>query len=372
MTRVLIPVQGDTSGGIATVLRNHLECFKPSITPVFLFLGKGNFYEEIKKNAFELYLIENVDSLNIPILLENIFYYFKNYIKVQKLIAQIEYTIKYVQFDLVHSHKKGFVLLMGEILKGRSIPLILTIHTMPKMDLYTSKIRVYLWCLFINKYVSLFYTVARVLLDQYKHVKCRTAVIHNAVPIVTKIESEIIFDEIRIGYIGRIKEAKGLHLLIDAFEELQKDFKLDLELVIAGELNDSIPYHQKIISKSHQLGNISLKGYIHSGEFFEYINILCIPSYSEVCSMSILEGMASGVPVVATSVGGTPEIIEDLVDGLLTSTCKEDIYNKLKMLIQDVEFANKIVAKARYRVENEFSIDVWDRSIRKVYKQVLK
>jgi glycosyltransferase involved in cell wall biosynthesis len=74
--------------------------------------------------------------------------------------------------------------------------------------------------------------------------------------------------------------------------------------------------------------------------------------------MAMLEAMAAGVPVVATAVGGTPELITHGVTGVLVAPGRpEELADALVALLEDASRAEALRVAARRRVEERFSLD---------------
>lgn len=84
-----------------------------------------------------------------------------------------------------------------------------------------------------------------------------------------------------------------------------------------------------------------------------------------------LLAMANSVPVLASRVGGLPEIVEDGITGLLTSNEAREIGAAMKRLMEDRPFASALAARARDRVESEFSIERMVDGTVRVYERVL-
>jgi glycosyl transferase family 1/glycosyl transferase family 4 len=84
-----------------------------------------------------------------------------------------------------------------------------------------------------------------------------------------------------------------------------------------------------------------------------------------------LLAMAAGAPVLASRVGGLPEIIEDGVAGLLTSNEPEAVASQIRRLLNDRPFATRLATVARARVEQRFSIEHMVSDTIRVYEGVL-
>lgn len=95
-------------------------------------------------------------------------------------------------------------------------------------------------------------------------------------------------------------------------------------------------------------------------------------SESEGLGSAALLAMAHGVPVIASAVGGLPEIVEDRRTGLLTSNEPEVIAEQIRCLLNDRRLAREIGTRARDRVEREFSSERMTRETMAVYENLLR
>jgi glycosyltransferase involved in cell wall biosynthesis len=86
---------------------------------------------------------------------------------------------------------------------------------------------------------------------------------------------------------------------------------------------------------------------------------------------AVLLAMAAGAPVLASRVGGLPEIVEDGVTGLLTSNEPQAIAKQIQRLLTDRPLALRLAARARSRVEKEFSLDRMVSETLRVYERIL-
>ncbi len=86
---------------------------------------------------------------------------------------------------------------------------------------------------------------------------------------------------------------------------------------------------------------------------------------------AVLLAMAAGAPVLASSVGGLPEIVEDGVTGLLTLNEPEAIARQIQRLVADRPLASRLAASARSRVEKEFTVERMVSETLRVYERIL-
>lgn len=94
-------------------------------------------------------------------------------------------------------------------------------------------------------------------------------------------------------------------------------------------------------------------------------------THSEGLGSGILLAMAAGVPVIASRVGGIPEIVEDGKSGLLVANTAEDIAAAILRLQQDPPFAEALAERARRQVEERFSIPAMVAGTLRGYQRVL-
>ena len=108
--------------------------------------------------------------------------------------------------------------------------------------------------------------------------------------------------KLKIICVSRLVQRKGIEYLIKAVENL------DVELIIIGKGNQE-DYLKKIASK-----NVKFLGYVAHSELNKYYSeadIFALPSLNEGMSNTIMEAMASGLPIITTNTGGTKELIKD-------------------------------------------------------------
>jgi len=99
---------------------------------------------------------------------------------------------------------------------------------------------------------------------------------------------------------------------------------------------------------------------------------LVLPSYAEGLPMAILEGMAYGLPIIATRVGAIPEVITDGVEGFLVEPGDiESLADRLLRLSMDAELREQMGIAARRRVEADHSLDVMVEGLLTVYSEAL-
>jgi glycosyltransferase involved in cell wall biosynthesis len=100
-------------------------------------------------------------------------------------------------------------------------------------------------------------------------------------------------------------------------------------------------------------------------------DIFVLPSAAEACPMALLQAMACGVPVIASSVGGVPEVVRNGVDGVLVDPGADDqLVSALALLTQDVRLRERLGAAGRARVASHFGIEQTVGSLLAIYEEL--
>lgn len=173
-------------------------------------------------------------------------------------------------------------------------------------------------------------------------------------------------------FLGRLDGNKSPDVVLRAAKKLSPLFP-DARFVFAGD-GDIDHYHELSVElgvddKCDFLGWISGEGKEH---LFSQIGIFCLPSKNEGMPMSVLEAMAHGIPAVSTSVGGTPQVIDDGVNGYLIDVGDESALEvALRKLLSSTELRQEMGFAARKKVKEKFSIESSIDALIGVYNALL-
>ncbi len=180
-----------------------------------------------------------------------------------------------------------------------------------------------------------------------------------------------------IGTIGRITHTKGQHILIQATAKIIKKFP-QIKILLIGDTfrPEDEKYKKELINLIKKLkleGSVFLLGYqknIYS--LMKSLNITVVPSLVESFGRVIIESMAVKTSVIASRVGGIPEIIEDNQSGLLFPTNNADILVcKIQELLRDPKKCKRIAKEGHKRYKKYFSIEKMMNNIQMLYEKIL-
>jgi glycosyltransferase involved in cell wall biosynthesis len=211
----------------------------------------------------------------------------------------------------------------------------------------------------------------------------RITVLHNAVPASeenhssaaaatrSRLRSDLgIEPEAQIILsIGRLSKEKALADLVPAMHRLRQ-MRPDraFRLIIAGEGPEG-PNILRAIREAGLDQNIMLVGHINDiRPYYGAADVLAIPSHSEGSPNVLLEAMALGLPVVATAVGGIPEIASHGKSALLVPPSDPDsMAGALDLLLSSPATAASLAEQARRSVEQDFSPKVRAQALIEIY-----
>lgn len=179
-----------------------------------------------------------------------------------------------------------------------------------------------------------------------------------------------------IGYVGRPEPAKGLEDLLVAARDVCASHK-NVRFAVVGE--PMLPGRDYIGELKQLARHLGLDGKVlftgfraDVAEVYRDLDLMVLPSWEDAFPNVLLEAMASRVPVIATTVGGIPEIVRNGETGTLIEP--KDIEGLTKAILSSVGMANqrkeRIVSRAEEHVRTHFSLERQVKEIENVYRQV--
>ena len=187
--------------------------------------------------------------------------------------------------------------------------------------------------------------------------------------------------EFRVGYFARVAPEKGLHVLAEAYVQFRRRTAgAPVRLEAAGYLSRAHePYLEEVrrgLDRAGLAGEFTYRGAVdRDGKlvFLRSLDVLSVPAtYDEPKGVFLLEGMASGVPVVQPRRGAFTEIVEKTGGGLLVPPdSAEALADGLFTLWRDRELAARLGRQGFDGVRRYYSIDRSIDRLLEVYGQVI-
>jgi glycosyltransferase involved in cell wall biosynthesis len=171
-----------------------------------------------------------------------------------------------------------------------------------------------------------------------------------------------------VGTVCVLRPEKNLALLLEAFKVAARDFN-GIRLVIAGSGPEE-PALRALAS------TLKIKCMFHPStpdvaSVLRRIDVFVLPSLSEGLSNALMEAMACGCCVIASEVGGNPELISNGTTGLLfPSRNREALIDRLSEVLADPERRRSLAAAAAERMRDEFSLSRAVENMQEIYETV--
>lgn len=287
--------------------------------------------------------------------------------KLNAIVYSFCATMKAVtkNYDVIHFHAEGpaSMVLLAKLFKKRCI---VTIHG---LDWQRSK-----WGGFATEFLKFgektaakhadeIIVLSQNVKDYFKNTYNReTVFISNGISPAENRNANIIKNKYNLSkdeyilFLGRLVPEKGVHYLIDAYENLETDKKL----VIAGGSSHTSEYETQLKESAENSQNIIFTGFVEGEELDElYSNayIYCLPSDLEGMPISLLEAMSYGNCCLTSDISECTEVCEDNAIYFKKSDIS-DLTKKLEYLLRNDDEVHKLKSNAAEFILNKYN---WDK-----------
>jgi glycosyltransferase involved in cell wall biosynthesis len=284
--------------------------------------------------------------------------------------------------DIVHTHLGSAGLLGSLAARSLHVPAIASIHAMAWSSDMRARVRLKLGAAARRHCAARVITVSEAARQAYLaegwDSPDRVVAIHNGIDVVleggagpaVRRELHLDSDALVLGMFSALRPEKGHDVAIGAVELLRTRFP-KLQMVIVGDG----PIRGDLSRLAQPLGD----AIVMTGARFDVMRLLdatdlCLqPSRADAFPTTLLEAMAASVPVVATDVGGIPEIVVHNRTGVLVDappTAKQ-VAGAIGSLLDDPRRRRELAAAGRRRYEERFTVHPWVRRTRAIYDTVL-
>jgi len=168
-------------------------------------------------------------------------------------------------------------------------------------------------------------------------------------------------DQFTFLFVGGISHRKRVMEIIQAFCSLLKVYP-SINLVIVGpdRSNDQLVKKIKIYIDTHQRQN-NFFYFEHTNkprDFYQIADAFILPSKSEGLSNSLLEAMASKLPVIVTPISGSNDLVQERITGIHTDGTISDLKTKMKFIYENQTIAEKLAANALGTIKDKFDTEI--------------
>lgn len=281
-----------------------------------------NMYDHVRKMKEVWLAFDHVDLVHVNLLFSfrNFYLPFFAFLKRKSSICTVHSVDEFEILDVFHKQKALAV----------KVSILRAIRNSHR----------FLWSRIVvnSKYVK---TELSKTFGKEKICLIRNGIDYNKIQKAPKLDLE---GDIKLLFVGRIEPPKGLNLLLKALSLLKKSSRKKVRLYIAGSGTHEADYKSLATSlKVHKyakfLGHLPLD---ECYSLYKSCDMFILPSRTESCPMTLLEALGSGIPIIATNVGGISEIVKNNRNGLLVGFNSLEIAQKIKFLIDHPEVREQI------------------------------
>jgi len=360
--RVLHIIPNFGPGGAERLLVNLLEEFdheRFDVAAVSLYPETGTILErEIREKGLKVYYLNKHKGPDL------------------RMIGELRRIFRDFRPDVVHTHLSVLRYTLLPAFFCRILVKVHTVHNVAQKEVdWVGKFVHWLAFRLAGAVpVSISREVAITLRNLYGQ-KIKTPVIYNGIPTKRfsaysnrKNENE----DIVLLHVGRFSHQKNHKLLIEAFELAVKECpKMRLWLVGDGELRPAI---ETLVAEKGLQSHVSFMGIrADVAELLGQCDIFALSSEWEGVPLTILEAMAAGRPVVATAVGGVPELVEDGTTGILVPPGdRVALAEALLRLANDPKLRQLMGEEGQKRARERFDITLTAREYETLYLRLLQ
>lgn len=297
--------------------------------------------------------------------------------------------------DVVHVHDWFFIPGARAVAARLGVPLVVTFHILwyPQFHLWGATVEPFiadaeaLACRDAAAVIAVSEAVRAVVRETHGVPDTRLHVVHNGFDVDRFVGPPMTDSEARalrlrlapegkkiIVYAGRISPEKGVLALLESAERVLHEYGSahyvlvgDASPEVERQITERLAAHPKLADSVTRIAAVPRA---ELPQFYRVADVAVVPSVYDSFPYAALEAMSLGVPVVATRVGGVPEIVVDGVTGLLVPLAPEALARAQLTLLRDASLARRMGEAARERVRAEFSLKKMVASTAAIYRAV--
>lgn len=298
----------------------------------------------------------------------------RRYIKEYNTLIQI---CRVIDPDILHSHGKRSDFITALACRSLGLRSVSTIHAAIQGSLQ-DRIYTYVQYLALSKFDAVIPVATHIAhkLRQFGIKDDRIHIVQNA---WAKLEEPLSRESARnkllipqgarlIGWTGRLTKEKGADLFIEALA-LIKDLPWIASIIGDGPESMKV---QHAVKKFGLIDRIYFHGAINgAGRYFTAYDCFVLSSNTEGTPMVLFEAMDTRTPIVATSVGGVPDVLSANEASLTRPGDPADLAAAISAVLQDTVRAEQKAERAYFRLNQDFEPEKWVNKYERIYEQVM-
>ena len=175
------------------------------------------------------------------------------------------------------------------------------------------------------------------------------------------------YDDIVMINVGRMDKLKNQAIILDVLKEIK-----EVKLILVGDGENRRAVEEKAKSLGLEDRVLFLGKRTDVNRLLRGADIFIFPSLTEGLPLAVIEAMASGMPIIASRVGGIPELVQPEVNGfLINPNSFSDIKRAVEKLVFDRDLRIQMGQNSRILFEKEFSLEQMTNKYKEVYHKAL-
>lgn len=302
---------------------------------------------------------------------------------------QVKELIKFRDIDLMHIHVWNPASCRYAFMAANkyNMPLVVTEHDPFELSKLKQTIKRKL-IKKTDKIIAVSNRNAQTLKELFPSMKKRITAVHNGIDITWFESQNLSFTDKKLQEyreqvlesddkatlilsVAELHERKGLKYLIGAFETLIQAGE-NCKLVLAG-IGPQRVNLEKLIEEKKLTAHVKLLGFRKDiSHLMAACDVFVLPSLKEAFGLVLIEAMTAKLPIIASDVGGIPEIIEDGINGLLVSPKnKKELAQAIKKYIDSPDLAAEFTKIGYTKAKENFDAKMMAKNTEEIYEEIL-
>jgi L-malate glycosyltransferase len=309
----------------------------------------------------------------------------------RRTIKQARARVVELAPDAVHANSIRAGLVMAAATWGLDVPVVWHLHDLLPRHPFSTAIRLFALLSSRNRMLAVSQAVADrfrgLLLRPFKK-RVPVAVMRNAVELDRFVPDEGAARAVRaelgvgegaplVGIVGQLTERKGQLELVRAFAQVLRQIPQATLIVVGAPLfnRSDEEYRAKLVETAMRLGIADRVRFLGPRKdvaaIYQALDVLVVNSWAEPFALVVLEGLASGAPIVATAVGGTPEMITHGEQGWLVAAGDEpELAHAVTTLLEKPGLRAHFARQGRRVARMRFSFTHYIRRLEDFYREL--
>ncbi|MEK7178482.1 MAG: glycosyltransferase family 4 protein [Patescibacteria group bacterium] len=346
--KILYGITKSNLGGAQRyVLELAVEAKKQKHDVVVLCGQNGKLVEKLREENIKVTTLDSLDR-DISLIKE-----FKSFGKITKFLKKEKPDV----FHINSSKMGGLGALAGRLMGVKKI--IFTSHGWafngPRSEWQKILIKYFTWLTILLSHKTICVSEkTKNDISNLPFIKNKLVVIYNGIKEFGVNERED--KSFTVGTIAELHKIKGLDVLLTAWTKFKKKHEAKLVIIGDGEERQNL---ENMAKNMGIIDSIKFKGFVDNARLLlGGFDIFCLPSRSEGMPYALLEAGVAGKAIIATSVGGIPEIIESGTNGVLIPPDNPEVlFSTLVLLAQDKSLRERLGSNLKASIQEKFSFE---------------